>query len=134
MIIRLRKAMEALKRFGEGTKSAKRIQKTLVKLLQICMTLVQSSPEHGPSIMSALTTSQQSEAAQVNGPSRLEMPPPPVTIGGTTSMNGVMSTLESDDPFGLFDMGLQQYWTDNSLDLFTDLVGVEPGLTAMMAG
>ena len=55
-------------------------------------------------------------------------------MDGSAGSHGVLPTLDSDDPFAVFDMGMQQYWADNSLDLFTDLVGIEPGLTAMMAG
>jgi hypothetical protein len=133
MIVRLRRAMEALKRFGEGTKSARRIKKTLVKLIQICMTLVQSNPEQGPAMLSALTASQQGGANQPNGQSGLDMQHQGA-MDGPAALNGVLPSLASDDPFAVFDMGTQQYWTDNSIDLFADLVGVEPGLTTMMAG
>jgi hypothetical protein len=133
MILRLRRAMEALKRFGEGTKSAKRIRKTLLKLMQICMTLVQSNPELGPVILSALASSQQGEFTQGNGQSGAHVQPQGV-VDGSIPMNGALQNLGPDDPFAFYDMGMQQYWTDNSLDLFADLVGVEPGLTAMMAG
>ena len=125
--------MEALQRFGEGTKSAKRIKKTLVKLMQICMTLIQNNPEHGPTILSALTSSQQVEVAPNNAQRGLDLQTQ-ATMNDPTAMNGALPTLAPDDPFAMFDMGVQQYWTDNSLDLFTDLVGFEPGLTAMMAG
>ncbi|OCT54128.1 C6 transcription factor [Cladophialophora carrionii] len=133
MIIRLRRAMEALKRFGEGTKSAKRIRKTLLKLMQICMTLVQSNPELGPVALSALATSQQGESAQSTGQSGAQVQPQGV-VDGSAAINGVVQNLGPDDPFAFYDMGMQPYWADNSLDLFADLVGVEPGLTAMMAG
>ncbi|OAP63482.1 hypothetical protein AYL99_02709 [Fonsecaea erecta] len=133
MITRLRRAMETLKRFGEGTKSAKRIRKTLVKLVQISMTLVQLNPEHGPAILSTLSSGQQSEAAQVNSQSSLSLQPQGA-MDGNMATNGLLPILGQDDPFAAFDMSMHQYWTDNSLDLFADLVGVEPGLTAMMAG
>ena len=133
MVMRLRQAMEALRRFGEGTKSARRMKKTLVKLMQICMTLLQSNSDHGPAVLSALSANQQGEVTQASGQNRLdvqqagamEVPAP---------MNGVLPDLAPDDPFAVFDVGMQPYWTDNTLDLFADLVGIEPGLTAMMAG
>ncbi|KAJ9615634.1 hypothetical protein H2200_001709 [Cladophialophora chaetospira] len=134
MVIQLRRAMEALQRFGEGTKSAKRIRKTLVKLMQICMTLVQSNSEQGPAILSALTASQQGEVAQSHGQTGMVSQNHGI-MDGSAAMQGMLPTLAPDDPFAMFDMGMQQqYWADNSLDLFTDLVGIEPGLTAMMAG
>ena len=136
MIIRLRLAMETLKRFGEGTKSAKRIDKTLRKLVQICMTLVQSHTEHGPSILSALSSNQSGEAVQVNGQSGLALQHLG-SIDGPAPPTGGLPTLAPSDPFAAFDMGTHQYtpyWTENNLDLFADLGGVEPGLTAMMAG
>ncbi|OAL32981.1 hypothetical protein AYO22_00066 [Fonsecaea multimorphosa] len=133
MITRLRRAMETLKRFGEGTKSAKRIRKTLVKLIQICMTLVQLNPEHGPAILSALASGQSGEAGQTSNQNGLSLQPQGA-MDGTMATNGILPTLGQDDPFAAFDMSMHQYWTDNSLDLFADLVGVEPGLTAMMAG
>ncbi|OAL37349.1 hypothetical protein AYO20_03198 [Fonsecaea nubica] len=133
MITRLRRAMETLKRFGEGTKTAKRIRKTLLKLVQICMTLVQFNAEHGPTILSALSSGQQSEAAQLSSQNSVSLQPQGAIDGGIAT-NGLLPTLGQDDPFAAFDMTMHQYWTDNSLDLFADLVGVEPGLTAMMAG
>jgi hypothetical protein len=52
--------------------------------------------------------------------------------------NGVMPAmgqgLNGNDPFAVFDIGLHQYWTDGDLDLFSNLVGVEDGLTSLMAG
>jgi hypothetical protein len=52
--------------------------------------------------------------------------------------NGVMpalgQNLNGNDPFAVFDIGLHQYWTDGDLDLFSNLVGVEDGLTSLMAG
>lgn len=123
--------MEALKRFGEGTKSAKRIGKALLKFVQICMTLIQCNPEHDPAILSALALHQQSDAAKLGG---VGSPLHQGTTTGDALPSGMVPTFPQDDPFAAFDMGMQQYWTDNSLDLFTDLVGVEPGLTAMMAG
>lgn len=134
--------MEALKRFGEGTKTAKRIRKTLMKLMQICMTLVQSNPEHGAVILSALSTTQQqqqqqSEPAQQQSASNQNDSKGQSFQDATmdsSGANGVLPALAPDDPFAVFDVGMDHYWTDNSLDLFTDLVGVEPGLTAMMAG
>ncbi|KAH0831548.1 hypothetical protein FOPE_00461 [Fonsecaea pedrosoi] len=133
MITRLRRAMETLKRFGEGTKTAKRIRKTLLKLVQICMTLVQFNLEHGPTILSALSSGQQSEAAQLSSQNSVSLQPQGAMDGGIAT-NGLLPSLGQDDPFAAFDMTMHQYWTDNSLDLFADLVGVEPGLTAMMAG
>lgn len=146
MIIRLRRAVETLQRFGEGTRSAKRIRKTLLKLVQICMTLAQCNPDHGPAILSALSSSQQAEAAQMHAAAAqnaagggLAVQHPQVggdghAIEGPIAPNGMLPTMGPDDPFAAFDMTMPHYWTDNSLDLFTDLVGVEPGLTAMMAG
>jgi hypothetical protein len=133
MIVRLHRATEALKRFGEGTKMAKRIRKTLVKLMQISMTLVQSSAEHGPAILTALTVPQQGEVSQAELDVHTQAQP---VMEGSATGSGMLPSLVMDDPFAVFDlgMGMQPYWTDSNLDLFTDLVGVEPGLTAMMAG
>jgi uncharacterized membrane protein YccC len=154
MITRLRQAADTLQRFGQGTRSSKRIRKTLVKLVQICMTLVQFSPEHGPVILSALSqqsTQQQQhlDAAllqqqqqqqqqhdlavqQLQQHDNMGHHPPSVLPNNAEGNN--LATFGPDDPFVNFDMGMQQYWTDANLDLFTDLVGVETGLSAMLSG
>ncbi|KIX01785.1 uncharacterized protein Z518_09512 [Rhinocladiella mackenziei CBS 650.93] len=135
MITRLRRAVETLQRLGEGTRSAKRIRKTLLKLVQICMTLAQCSPEHGPTILSALSASQQSGAAQMQGQNGLALQPHnEATMDGSVDTNCILPPIAADDPFAALDVGMYQYWTDNNLDLFTDLVGIDTGLTAMMAG
>lgn len=138
MITRLRRAAETLQRFGEGTKSAKRIRKTLLKLVQICMTLVQCNPEHGPTILTALASmfeedvarshAQQNEILVQNMGQEME---PGVMMGNSNSM---LPMLPPPDPFTTYDINMHQYWTDTNLDLFNDLVGVESGLTSLMAG
>ncbi len=161
MITRLRRAAETLQRFGQGTRSSKRIRKTLVKLVQICMTLVQFSPDHGPAILSALSLSTQQQQQQQQQPQpdtalpgapdqtgfvgqQMQQPMHgqeghgighPVSVVLPNHDHGNLATFGPDDPFATFDMGMQQqYWTDANLDLFTDLVGVDTGLTAMLSG
>ena len=134
MITRLRRAVETLQRFGEGTRSARRIRKTLLKLVQIC-TIVQCNPDHGPGNLSALSSNLHSDTAQVqsqHGPLLHHQQGGSMDAAGVLNSN--LSTIAPDDPFMAFDMTTEQYWPDNNLDLFTDLVGVETGLTAMMAG
>lgn len=48
--------------------------------------------------------------------------------------NGMLPMPPPPDPFTAYDMSMHQYWTDTNLDLFSDLVGVESGLTSLMAG
>ncbi|KAK4944002.1 hypothetical protein LTR10_016523 [Elasticomyces elasticus] len=137
MITRLRRAADVLRRFGEGTKSSRRIARTLVKLVQICMTLAQLNPEQGPMILSALSSNQQSDVAQMQV--QLDVARQTQTgagmVDGTASFHGMgTSTMGPDDPFAIFDANMPQYWTDTNLDLFSDLAGVEPGLAAMLSG
>lgn len=133
MITRLRRAAETLQRFGQGTRSSKRIRRTLVKLVQICMTLAQFSPEHGPVILSALSSNQQSDAQQEFAV-QMQMQGQGENGMQQEAVGGVGAPGAMDDPFTMFDMSMPQYWTDTNLDLFTDLVGVETGLTAMLSG
>lgn len=136
MITRLRRAAETLQRFGEGTKSAKRIRKTLLKLVQICMTLVQCNPEHGPTILTALASMFEEDVARSHAQQNeilvqnmgQEMEP------GVMMSNSMLPMLPPPDPFTTYDINMHQYWTDTNLDLFNDLVGVESGLTSLMAG
>ncbi|KIV85748.1 hypothetical protein PV11_01410 [Exophiala sideris] len=137
MITRLRRAADVLRRFGEGTKSSRRIARTLVKLVQICMTLAQLNPEQGPMILSALSSNQQSDVAQMQA--QLDVARQTRNgagmVDGTASFHGMgTSTMGPDDPFAIFDANMPQYWTDTNLDLFSDLAGVEPGLAAMLSG
>ncbi|KAG9773388.1 AAT family amino acid transporter, partial [Aureobasidium melanogenum] len=64
MVTELCKAAEALQRFGEGTRSAKRTRKTVLKLIQICVTLAQCHADHGPSILAALAASHHLQQQQ----------------------------------------------------------------------
>jgi len=136
MITRLRHAAETLQRFGEGTKSAKRIRKTLLKLVQICMNLVQCSPEHGPAILGALTSTFDADLARSQAQQNEALVQNMGQEIGTEEMmtNSMLPMLPPPDPFTTYDMSLHQYWTDTNLDLFNDLVGVESGLTSLMAG
>lgn len=146
MVTKLRKAAEALQRFGEGTRSAKRTRKTVLKLMQICVTLAQCHADHGPAILAAMASTHN----HPHHSHQSEIPPlqagqdgvgPHVHNGddntnGMVSIDGTLPDLANgaNDPFTAFDMGMHQYWTDTNLDLFTDLVGVDTGLTHMLAG
>ncbi|KAK6379813.1 hypothetical protein LTS17_005886 [Exophiala oligosperma] len=137
MITCLRRAAEALQRFGEGTRSSKRIQRTLVKLVQICMTLAQFNPEHGPTVLSAFSSYQNpSDPAQMQAQQESRMTTQNAGgMGPPALLNGALSnTIQPDDPFAMFDMHMPQYWTDANLDLFSDLVGVDTGIAAMLSG
>lgn len=137
MITRLRRAADTLQRFGEGTKSSKRIRRTLVKLVQMCMTLAQFNAQQGPVILSALSSNQQSDVAQIQAELDVAMQAQngASMMGGSVPLHGMGTTaMGTDDPFAMFDTNMPQYWTDTNLDLFSDLVGVEPGLAAMLSG
>jgi len=109
-----------------------------VKLVQICLTLAQFSPEYGPTILSTLSSHQQPlDASQLRmqhesgmpmqDAAGLDGPVVPIDAMGTTAM-------PADDPFTVFDMNMPHYWTDTNLDLFSDLVGVDTGIAAMLSG
>jgi hypothetical protein len=139
MISRLRSAADTLQRFGEGTRSSKRIRRTLVKLVQICMTLAQFSPEYGPVILSTLSSQQQLLDAASQLRAQLESGismQDAAGLDGTVLATGAMgtTTISADDPFTVFDMNMPHYWTDTNLDLFSDLVGVDTGIAAMLSG
>lgn len=95
------------------------------------MTLSQCHPEQGTAILSALTANQQSDVTL--GQNGVAMHGH-AGMDGTVAPNGMIPAIAPDDPFSAFDMTMHPYWTDSGMDLFTDLVGVEHGLTAMMAG
>lgn len=109
-----------------------------MKLVQICMTLAQFSPAYGAMILSTLSSHQQPlDASQLRSQHEPGMPMqdaagldgpvlPTDTIGTTT--------MPADDPFTVFDMNMPHYWTDTNLDLFSDLVGVDTGIAAMLSG
>lgn len=136
MITHLRRAAETLQRFGEGTRSAKRIRKTLLKLVHICMNLAQSNHEQGAAILSALSSNYDAEMAQLQQQIELDL----VNSGGglmqgpMITTDGMMLPPTTIDPFATYDGGMHQYWSENTMDLFNDLVGVESGLTSLMAG
>ncbi|KAJ4680160.1 hypothetical protein HRR95_003879 [Exophiala dermatitidis] len=161
MVTKLCKAAEALQRFGEGTRSAKRTRKTVLKLIQICVTLAQCHADHGPSILAALAAShhlqqqqqqqiqqrqhhQYQHTSEVGAPMRnsqngLDVPVHDANdnpVIANVPVDGALPHVasHSEDPFTMFDLGMHQYWTDTNLDLFTDLVGVDTGLTHMLAG
>lgn len=136
MITRLRRAAETLQRFGEGTKSAKRIRKTLLKLVQICMTLAQCSPEYGPTILTALASTFDADFARSQEQQNEVLVQNMGQEVGSEVMttNNMLPMLPPPDPFTAYDISMHQYWTDANLDLFSDLVGVESGLTSLMAG
>ncbi|KAJ9502334.1 hypothetical protein H2202_002399 [Exophiala xenobiotica] len=139
MISRLRSAADTLQRFGEGTRSSKRIRRTLVKLVQICMTLAQFSPEYGPVILSTLSSQQQPLDAASQLRAQLESG---IHMQDAAGLDGPVlatdamgtTTMSADDPFTVFDMNMPHYWTDTNLDLFSDLVGVDTGIAAMLSG
>ncbi|KIW16954.1 hypothetical protein PV08_04145 [Exophiala spinifera] len=136
MIAYLRRAAEALQRFGEGTRSSKRIQRTLVKLVQICMALARFSPEHGSTILSAFSSYQYpSDTAQTQAQQQAIVTVSSIGAPAPVLLNGAMpNTIQTDDPFTMFDMHMPQYWTDANLDIFSDLVGVDTGIAAMLSG
>jgi hypothetical protein len=136
MITRLRRAAETLQRFGEGTKSAKRIRKTLLKLVQICMTLAQCNPEHGPTILTTLASTFDADLARSQEQQNEMLVQNMGQEVGSEVMttNNMLPMLPPPDPFTAYDISMHQYWTDANLDLFSDLVGVESGLTSLMAG
>lgn len=169
MVTRLGRAVDALQRFGEGTKSAKRIRKTLSKLMQRCITLgevpfsfsisldrkvragpvrfpysrvtrtkllgpelifslVQSSPDFGPAVLSTLSVRDHPETFHVPHQNPELFPP-----HSGDAMGSPLPPMGPYNPFAALDTDLHQLWTENDLDLFTDLGGVESGLTALMA-
>lgn len=136
MITRLRQAAETLQQFGEGMKSARRIRKTLLKLVHICMNLAQCNNEQGATILSALSSNFDAEQAlfQQHLGGDLQGADSGSLNGAMIPTDGMMLPPTVIDPFATYDVGMHQFWSENTLDLFNDLVGVESGLTSLIAG
>lgn len=85
--------------------------------------------------MTALSSNFDADMAQLQAHNEMTLHNMSQEIAsGTMMTNAMLPMLPPTDPFATYDMGMHQYWTDTNLDLFNDLVGVESGLTSLMAG
>ena len=136
MISSLRRAINAIQKFGVGTRSAKKIQKTLVKLVQMCISLGQVNPDYGPAIISAWPTRENAGMLQNENRNQRDVGFPPQNgnaVHFNVSETDNLPLVPQPDLFDGVDVGFH-YWPQNDIDLFDDLGGVESGLTDLMAG
>lgn len=118
----LRKAIEAVETLGGSTRSAKRIRRTLVKLMKTASMLCQGRAEFTRVI------------AEVFGPVTAQCDRNAEKTGSVGLNNGGEFTLAPEslpDPYGILDIDISQMWTDMDFNVFGDMMGFgEVGLTA----
>ena len=137
MISSLRHASDALQTFGVGTRSAQKIRKTLVKLVQFCMSLGRFDTNYAPAVISAWPTRENAEMFQNEKRNQHGVGFPPQmenAVHFNVSDTDNLPLMPQPDPFAGVDVDIRPYWPENDMNLFNELDGMDSGLTALMAG
>jgi hypothetical protein len=139
MVTSLRNAIEALKVLGTGTRSATRVQKTLTKLLRICISLGQANPRFQQTFAATWPGNKPEDSRPTYSDVNRSLQH---TESGVSAQDGSvrfnfpgeanLPTL--DDPFLGIDMGLQSAWAEGELGFVYNLDNMETGLDLLMAG
>jgi hypothetical protein len=139
MVTSLRNAIEALQVLGTGTRSATRVQKTLTKLLRICISLGQANPRFQQTFAATWPGSKPDDSRPTYSNMHRSVQDTETGVsaqdGGVRfSFPGDTNLPQLDDPFLGIDMGLQTAWAEGELGFVYNLDNMETGLDLLMAG